>query len=264
VVLEFKDGDQCKFDAVVGCDGVRSVVRDHIVGDTLNYLGVLAINGIASNFQGHPLCDNRAFQTLDGKHRLFVKPFSEQMWMWQLSFPFEEAMIPELIKNKPKMFQIVHSILNNWHSPIPDLLAHTDVNSLRGGGIYDRSMPDSKPWRQNFDPKCHNITIMGDAAHPMSPFKGQGANSALEDSWRLFSLFHDRPHALVDEIFSEFEDQMWAKTRDRVLHSRMGVQFLHTREALDSELLFQFLHLSGHEKEKAIASVTERNSRLAK
>jgi hypothetical protein len=58
-------------------------------------------------------------------------------------------------------------ILQNWHAPIPDLLAHTGVHTLRCGGIYDRNMPESKPWRVNLDPKCNNITILGDAAHPM-------------------------------------------------------------------------------------------------
>ena len=71
------------------------------------------------------------------------------------------------MNDKPRLLERAKEILKEWHAPVPDLLACTHVDTLRGGGIYDRPMPDSKPWRRNADPKCHNITILGDAAHPM-------------------------------------------------------------------------------------------------
>jgi hypothetical protein len=114
VFLEFKDGEISEFDAVIGwyfvhflsyhrhlkhhfSDGVRSIVRDHIVGDKLNYLGVIAINGIATDFTGHDTINNRSFHSLDGCNRLFVKPFSNNSWMWQLTFPMDEANVSPLL-----------------------------------------------------------------------------------------------------------------------------------------------------------------------
>lgn len=40
---------------------------------------------------------------------------------------------------------------------------------------------------------------------------------------------------------------MWKKTRDRVLNSRRGVEFLHTMDAINEDKLFAFLKV---EKDK--------------
>lgn len=60
VVLHFSNNTQARAQLVVGADGVHSVVRRLKLGDELHYLGVLALNGIAS-FR-HPLCPHGNLQ----------------------------------------------------------------------------------------------------------------------------------------------------------------------------------------------------------
>ena len=84
-------------DAVVGCDGIHSMVRHHLIGDRLRYLGVFVMLGIFPS-AAMPLCHQRVFQTSDGHTRLFVMPFNCTSSMWQLSFRMPEAAASELAR----------------------------------------------------------------------------------------------------------------------------------------------------------------------
>jgi len=62
----------------------------------------------------------------------------------------------------------------DWHAPIPQLIAATEPSAILHNDIYDRRPLAS--WGTG------RVTLVGDAAHPMTPNLGQGANQALEDA----------------------------------------------------------------------------------
>mmetsp|Transcript_6076 Transcript_6076/g.13289 ORF Transcript_6076/g.13289 Transcript_6076/m.13289 type:complete len:109 (-) Transcript_6076:167-493(-) len=80
------------------------------------------------------------------------------------------------------------------------------------------------------------VTLLGDAAHPMSPFKGQGANQALVDAvtlaraLRRSSMFGGR--VPLDETLDAYEADMLRRAKAKVYASREAVPFLHSAAAL--------------------------------
>ena len=91
VVATFTNGATCRCQALVGCDGVRSRVRELRearlpieLRRPLADVGVGVVVGL-STFR-HDLIEGRGFYVLDGKARLFTMPFSATLTMWQLSF----------------------------------------------------------------------------------------------------------------------------------------------------------------------------------
>jgi 2-polyprenyl-6-methoxyphenol hydroxylase-like FAD-dependent oxidoreductase len=64
-----------------------------------------------------------------------------------------------------------------WHAPIEALIEATDGSAILRNDIYDR--PVLRTWGEG------RATLVGDAAHPMTPNLGQGACQALEDAVAL-------------------------------------------------------------------------------
>jgi len=230
-------------DLVVGADGIRSVVRNFAIGEDilpLRYLGYMVILGICSlealkNIKSNLLNSETVFQTANGQDRIYVMPYSTHSVMWQLSFPLPEIEAKALSAKGAASLKEKASQVANWHEPIPQMLSATPIEHISGYPVYDREL--LKP--QHLD-KAGAVTLIGDAAHPMSPFKGQGANQALLDALSLSrnikmacTLFPRwRESGVRKMILREFEKEMLIRSSSKVKDSADAVKFLHSEALL--------------------------------
>ena len=100
---------------------------------------------------------------------------------------------------------------------------------MMGIPAFDRDLIFSKDEEKDL----HPIALIGDAAHPMSPFKGQGANQALLDALDLSDIIQQNNdlHLSVDQ----YEKRMFNRVESKVMESRERVQTFHRPEALSTE-----------------------------
>lgn len=245
--LRFKVGDTIKTehaDLVVGADGIRSSVRKQLIGEDetpLQYLGCIVILGICSleslkDIDTSLLDGATVFQTVNGTERIYVMPYDRDSVMWQISFPLSETDAKELsVRGASAMKEEVCSRLQ-WHNPIPHMLAMTPESLITGYPAYDRKLLDPKLLEA-----AGNVTLIGDAAHPMSPFKGQGANQALLDALLLARMLytacgsdsHWREVGLRKSVLSSFEAEMIERSRTKVQDSEEAARLLHSAAVLN-------------------------------
>jgi 2-polyprenyl-6-methoxyphenol hydroxylase-like FAD-dependent oxidoreductase len=232
-----------KADILVGADGIRSSVRKLLIGEEitpLRYLDCIVILGIcplsALENMDSPLLDSATvFQTANGNERIYIMPYDSNSVMWQLSFPMLEKEAKELSAKGPKALKEEACKRTQWHQPIPQILAATLEEHISGYPVYDRELLTSELLE-----KGENVTLIGDAAHPMSPFKGQGANQALLDALSLARIITKKckPSSNWREIgirksaLTDFESEMLTRSAIKVKDSADAAKFLHSEIAL--------------------------------
>ena len=184
------------------------------------------------------------------------KTSKTKLTMWQLSFSdFSEEEGARLRTASPE--ELLKEALRRckgWFEPVCDMINCTPKKEVWGTGLYDR---DPMPLRGK--DQGSRVTVIGDACHPMSMFKGQGANQALHDGPLLASWLdcgsgatakkNSKPHSnnfdvnkVVDNNLNAhnvytrlrcFEREMVARTSSKVLGSRDAATKLHSPAAIN-------------------------------
>ena len=178
-------------DLLIGADGIRSIVRQirdrqDIVRNPLEYvqplkyLEIAVILGLTT--AKHPLLERRGFYILDGQHRLFTMPFTNELTMWQLSFREKDEEKAQLLKNMAPqaLVQVALQRTEGWMAPVKDMIVNTAEEEVWGTALYDRDT--MRVYSKQHPGKLKGlevpryescVTVLGDSCHPQSMFKGQ-------------------------------------------------------------------------------------------
>jgi 2-polyprenyl-6-methoxyphenol hydroxylase-like FAD-dependent oxidoreductase len=153
-------------DIVIGADGLHSVVRQQLHGTVApDYAGYTAWRGVAE-------LDPREVavgETWGKGIRFGQVPLTRGRVYW-----FAAANAAEGASSKDGERAELLRLFRGWHAPIESLIERTPDGRILRNDIYDRR-PLTR-WGAG------RITLLGDAAHPMTPNLGQGACQAIEDA----------------------------------------------------------------------------------
>jgi 2-polyprenyl-6-methoxyphenol hydroxylase-like FAD-dependent oxidoreductase len=166
VTARFAGGISDSADLLIGADGLRSAVRAQLHGDQPpRYAGYTAWRAVLP-FDHARLV---AGETWGAGARFGQVPLGDGRVYW---FATENTRAGERSPDGEKAALL--RLFRGWHAPIEQLIAATPESDILRHDIFDR--PPLRRWGAG------RITLLGDAAHAMTPNLGQGACQAIEDA----------------------------------------------------------------------------------
>lgn len=115
------------------------------------------------------------------------------------------------------------------------MIAATDEANNLTTDLYDR--PPTQPWSKR------NITLLGDAAHPMLPTIGQGACTALEDAYVVAKCLKENPDPSA--AFQHYEALRFPRTKVIVEQSLRSGKMGELKNPLAVGLCNTFMKVMG-------------------
>ena len=171
VALRLESGDTAEGDLLIGADGIRSTVRaQQRREEPLRYAGYVGWR--AAIDYDDPGLEGRFSESWGPGLRVGLITLGRGRLYW-----FVSESAPEDAPPPADSKAYLSGLLEQWHDPIPRVAAATASEALTRLPIHDRR-PISE-WGRG------RVTLLGDAAHPMTPNLGQGAAQALEDAIAL-------------------------------------------------------------------------------
>jgi 2-polyprenyl-6-methoxyphenol hydroxylase-like FAD-dependent oxidoreductase len=178
VTVHFAAGRRLEGALLIGADGIRSAVRAQLLGDGEPlYAGYVAWRGVAEPERA----PDEVSETWGCGRRFGVVPIEKGRVYW-----FATLNAPPGGRDEPGTVRhTLENLFQGWHPPIPDMLAATPEKAILRNDMLHR-WPVER-WGEG------RITLLGDAAHPMTPNLGQGACQAIEDAVALAECLRQTP-----------------------------------------------------------------------
>ncbi|KAL5703637.1 hypothetical protein ACHQM5_022165 [Ranunculus cassubicifolius] len=175
VLLSLEDGTILRAKAVIGCDGVNSVVGRWLGLNTPIDSGRSAVRGLAVYPQGHGL-KQEFNQFLDGSSKSGFIPLNDKELYWFISYKSTDANIES--KDPESIQKNILESMAHFPKVYLDVVQHAVLNTVSWAPLAFRA-----PWDLLYKNLSKgNVTVAGDAMHPTMPDLGQGGCAALEDA----------------------------------------------------------------------------------
>jgi salicylate hydroxylase len=216
VVAHFSNRATFAAPALIGADGGASAVRNAVFGgQDASYTGHVALRALVPITRVPPAVIADPYALYVGAGRSLIHyPLrhlttmnllgNAQASQWQAEGWSIPATVPEFL-----------GLFDDFPEPVRQLIA-----AIPGPDLFKWGLRDREPlpvWTRG------RVTMLGDAAHPMTPYLGQGACMAIEDGMVLGRAF--AASADLAEAFSRYE----AARRDRANGVQLAARFQGTQ-----------------------------------
>lgn len=230
--LTFQNDTTAYADIVVGADGARSKIRPLITPVTARYAGVTIVEGTLKNAASYA----PALVQLTGGGKVFAMGHerslilsakgdgalsfytgckTEENWASKSGIDFADSQ---------QVYEWFAGEFGGWHPVWQELFAGAATECVVRPQYC---MPTDQTWEAQ-----HNITMLGDAAHLMPPYAGEGVNMAMLDALELSEHLTNNTHNNIREAIAAYESAMRQRAAEVATETMHNTEIIHSPQGL--------------------------------
>ncbi len=228
--LVFQDGTRETADVVVAADGANSRLRSYVTPLRPVYSGVTVVEGTVYEAPTvlprlHRMLDGGKICALGDEKTIFIVAKGDGSIAYYTGHKLDEQWGQTSGIDFDHPGQVRHWLgqeFSGWHPLWGGLFAQTAAFALRPQYCI--------PFDQTWD-ALPNLTLLGDAAHVMPPYAGEGVNMAMQDALELAECLLSDSFPDGRSAIAAYETQMRARTAAAAEETMRFTDIFHSPDA---------------------------------
>jgi 2-polyprenyl-6-methoxyphenol hydroxylase-like FAD-dependent oxidoreductase len=234
--ITFENGNKTIADIVIGADGANSKIRPFVTNIKPFWTGIAMIEGSIKNSKKtapniHKLLEGGKIFAFGNEKTIIVSSKGDGSLGFSLSFKTQEFWDKKSgidFKDNKQVLAWFKQEYAEWSSVWYELFENENT-------LFIPRPQYCMPLDQHWQPQS-NITLIGDAAHWMPPFAGEGVNMAMLDALQLSETLTNSVFANTQTAIANYEKQMFKRFAVKGQETMLNTQWMHAPKALDNML----------------------------
>jgi 2-polyprenyl-6-methoxyphenol hydroxylase-like FAD-dependent oxidoreductase len=231
--LQFKNGTTAQADLVIAADGANSRIRPYLTPIQPFYSGVTMVEGSVYDSEKaspkvHQLLNGGKLFVMSDEKSLIVSSKGDGSLVFYTGCLTDEHWVRDSGINFADKTQVVSwfkETFAGWDPLWHELFEHASSTFIPRPQYC---MPFDQTWEAQ-----PNLTMLGDAAHLMPPFAGEGVNMAMLDALELAQCLLSEAFPDIHSAIAAYEQQMRARASEVARLTMEQTAILHSPDALN-------------------------------
>ncbi|WP_454801615.1 FAD-dependent oxidoreductase [Mucilaginibacter phyllosphaerae] len=225
-LLHFEGKPDATADIVIGANGGMSNAREYVTDARVEDTGTIIIQGDLPQPElncpeFYALCNGNRLMTAHQGNLLVANPYNNGSLTYGVIFKKPAEWNSLDLKDMDAIRAFLSDRFADWDERYLQLFRTTPFFVA----LPTKKLPLNSPWKTN---RPLPVTLIGDAAHLMPPFAGQGVNTGLVDAMVLADNLTNGKFTTIADAIYDYEQQMFVyASAAQLKSSRNEVEMRH-------------------------------------